>query len=904
MAASLMLVLAALSVVTCASYLDPHMLENRQTIVFMMGWNWADIAEECERYLGPNGFGGVQIMPANEHAIDVIEGKRTWFERYQPVSYKLESASGSEDELRDMVKRCNEVGVRVYADVVINHMAPNDYSTIGKGSAGSSFDMSTLSYPAVPYAALDFNVHNNKCPSSSGAIEDFGDKLQVRYCNLFGFPDLDTSVAHVRISIVDYLNKLIDVGVAGFFVAMAENIWPEDLDVMFNSLEDLNQEYFEPGVRPFISQRVRAAEGFPVKPSEYFSTGRVTEFAYGRAVSESFRGTIKTIASLENLQVDFNLMPSTSAFVFVDSPLLQRSSSSSSFREPGLSTMANAFMLAYPYGLTRVMSSYEFTEASDGPPTDEDGKTLPPVIETDSSCGNGWVCEHRWARIRNLVGFQNASADQPLANFWSNGNQQIAFGRGDKAFIVFNNEGNLLSQKLPTGLPEGKYCDVYNGQFDPQLCTCSGPTITVDGSGFVLFELDNSDTQVVAIHTNALVKDVNKEPGPGSTTATTTLKSATKPTSGQSPSSTTTPTEEANDESVDIIEAATVKPSVKPTQVPTSTKEQGTGDLTEAVTETPTTQPTQVSTSTKVPAEPVSSDLPEAVTEKTTMQTTQVPTSTKVPTGEPTGPGSSNLPEAVTEKTTMQTTEVPTSTKVPKEQGSTDLPEAVTKKPAMQPTVQTSTKEPTEGAITTTSTPTPMNRTMIFLHKDTEFGQFMFLRGGISHDLRSGCTVDAYTSACAISIRHHPQGDNPYFTAWQTGDNYLDWYGAERGQGTHDDVQAGGTPMIWTTNNPSNGAEVSVNGYGYTPLNQWGDNYWMVDIDVDCSKTEGGWFEMKGFLTNAGSSGWENDVSQEENCAGSAGGSRPHSSNNHFARCGFVNVFRFGQNECIIDTLN
>ena len=64
-------------------------------------------------------------MPANEHAIDVIEGKRTWFERYQTVSYKLESASGSEDELRDMVKRCNEVGVRVYADVVINHMAPN-----------------------------------------------------------------------------------------------------------------------------------------------------------------------------------------------------------------------------------------------------------------------------------------------------------------------------------------------------------------------------------------------------------------------------------------------------------------------------------------------------------------------------------------------------------------------------------------------------------------------------------------------------------------------------------------------------------------------------------------------------------------------------------------------------------
>ena len=41
------------------------------------------------------------------------------------MSYELESASGTEAELRDMVKRCNDVGVRVYADAVINHMAFN-----------------------------------------------------------------------------------------------------------------------------------------------------------------------------------------------------------------------------------------------------------------------------------------------------------------------------------------------------------------------------------------------------------------------------------------------------------------------------------------------------------------------------------------------------------------------------------------------------------------------------------------------------------------------------------------------------------------------------------------------------------------------------------------------------------
>ena len=71
-----------------------------------------------------------------------------------------------------------------------------------------------------------------------------------------------------------------------------------------------------------------------------------------------------------------------------------------------------------------------------------------------------------------------------------------------------------------------------------------------------------------------------------------------------------------------------------------------------------------------------------------------------------------------------------------------------------------------------------------------------------------------------------------------------------------------------------------------------GDNYWMVDLDMDCSKTEGGWFEFKGYLMNAGN-GWENDIMQEQACTGSAAeGSVPYPSINHFGRCGYVNVLQ------------
>merc|ERR1719420_1900490 len=42
---------------------------------------------------------------------------------YQPVSYRLEGRMGSRAQLRATIASCRSVGVRVYADAVVNHMA-------------------------------------------------------------------------------------------------------------------------------------------------------------------------------------------------------------------------------------------------------------------------------------------------------------------------------------------------------------------------------------------------------------------------------------------------------------------------------------------------------------------------------------------------------------------------------------------------------------------------------------------------------------------------------------------------------------------------------------------------------------------------------------------------------------
>ena len=35
--------------------------ENRSAIVHLFEWKWNDIADECENYLAPRGFAGVQV---------------------------------------------------------------------------------------------------------------------------------------------------------------------------------------------------------------------------------------------------------------------------------------------------------------------------------------------------------------------------------------------------------------------------------------------------------------------------------------------------------------------------------------------------------------------------------------------------------------------------------------------------------------------------------------------------------------------------------------------------------------------------------------------------------------------------------------------------------------------------
>jgi alpha-amylase len=447
---------------------EPRAAAPTDVIVHLFEWPWASVASECTDVLGPKGFAAVQVSPPQEHV--VLQGF-PWYQDYQPVSYQLNSRRGDRAAFASMVQTCHAAGVKIYVDTVVNHMAGG--ASTGPGSGGSTF--SQYAYPAVPYGDGDFH-HCGR--NGNDDIVNWGDRWEVQNCELVDLSDLKTESQYVREKLAGYLNDLLSLGVDGFRVDAAKHMPVGDLSAIFGMLSR----------HPYIYQEV--IEGGPgeISPTEYTGTGDVTEFRYGDTVSAAFRdGNLPRAASV----ADSMLLGSDQAVAFIDNHDTQRNGKPVlTYKDGATYGLAEAFMLAWPYGHAQVMSSFSFNGSDQGPPADASGRTNPV------SCGNGWECEHRWRTTANMVGFRNEVWGTSVTNFWTNGGDQLAFGRGDKGFVAFNRSGAPLSQTFQTSLPAGTYCDVAQGDPGP-----SCPTVQVGADGRVTATV--AANSMLALHTGA-----------------------------------------------------------------------------------------------------------------------------------------------------------------------------------------------------------------------------------------------------------------------------------------------------------------------------------------------------------------------------------------------------------------
>lgn len=61
------------------------------------------------------------------------------------------------------------------------------------------------------------------------------------------------------------MNKLIDIGVAGFRIDAAKHMWPTDLNSIFTRLNNVNGTFFSANSKPYIYQEVIDMGGEAVK---------------------------------------------------------------------------------------------------------------------------------------------------------------------------------------------------------------------------------------------------------------------------------------------------------------------------------------------------------------------------------------------------------------------------------------------------------------------------------------------------------------------------------------------------------------------------------------------------------------------------------------------------------------
>ncbi len=412
------------------------------TFVQLFEWHWPDIATECEDFLGPAGYAAVQISPPNEH----ITGP-AWWTRYQPVSYKLESRSGTRAEFADMVTRCADAGVGIYADAITNHMAGFE---AGSGVAGSAY--SEFNY-AVPYGYDDFH-HCDRYDDDR--IRDYQDLWEIQNCQLGTLDDLDTGKPSVQSKIAAYLNDLMSLGVAGFRLDAVKHVAHKEVTEILQRVEG----------DPFIFQEVIDRGGEPIDAKDYVGNGMVTEFKFPPVIVEAFENGNPD--ALTDFSSQPGWLPADQAIVFVDNHDLQRGHAGGAvivnYKDGERYNLAVTFMLAYPYGYPMVMSSYRFEDDGQGPPDSS-------PLDGSNGCGHDWVCEHRRPAIANMVAFRKATDGADVVNWHISDDKVVSFGRGDVGHVVINVSEQTIEIEVPSSLPTGRYCDVIKNGVRGEDCS-------------------------------------------------------------------------------------------------------------------------------------------------------------------------------------------------------------------------------------------------------------------------------------------------------------------------------------------------------------------------------------------------------------------------------------------------
>lgn len=387
----------------------------RNVILHAFNWRYTDIISNLET-IRSAGYGAILIPPP----LYSDPNGDQWWQRYQPKDYRvLLSHLGGKRDLEQLIAACHEGSpkLRVYADLVINHMANEDRSDRFDFPGKTELER----YKAKPdlyeenrlYGDLSESLFSSFDFNHAGEIEghEWTDRGAVQYQNLSGLPDLKDSpwVFDQQQLMVAALAKM---GFDGFRVDAIKHV----TELMVDNIADRPsiQEKFWFGevltgsehdervfLEPFLRETWMSAYDFPL-----FNTIRG---AFG------FDGSLRQLVRPQDYG---NALPWNRAVTFVVNHDVPHNDGFRSWLlSPQDEHLAHAYMLGRDGGVPLIYSDNNESHY----PEDKDR----------------WLNLYKRSDITAMITFHNALHGEPMAMLYES-DTLLVFRRGDRGIVAIN----------------------------------------------------------------------------------------------------------------------------------------------------------------------------------------------------------------------------------------------------------------------------------------------------------------------------------------------------------------------------------------------------------------------------------------------------------------------------------
>lgn len=423
----------------------------------MFGWNWNSLKTECAASIGPAGIDWILVDPPTDH----IRGTQWWI-HYQPTNYDIIGDHGTREEFAAMVKTCNQAGVQVVADAVVNHMASGMFVSFNGKAYGNNLKFGDLYTKA--------NFHQGLNPSDphycNADIQNWDEFNERTNCRFPGLPDLATEQEYVRQTIANYLNDLLSLGVVGFRFDAAKHMQPQDIAAIYNKLD-----------KP--AYLVQEVPGDKDTNAEYLPNGDVWDWQSASDLSSMFAYTSKMKTEAVGWsEFQATQYPSDQSLTWVSNHDTERHGGSLTYKDGAAFELASLYILAQPFGKPMLYSGYRFDNADAGVPQDANGFIV------DATCGPAlyqFTCFQRETSIAGMIAWHKAvNGKATTIEDGEDGVYNLSRSGAGSFFLNYNKSAMQLEKA--TDLPDGSYCDFVSGGKQPIASdgkSCVGDRIEV-----------------------------------------------------------------------------------------------------------------------------------------------------------------------------------------------------------------------------------------------------------------------------------------------------------------------------------------------------------------------------------------------------------------------------------------